>query len=174
MQIGKTPVCVREACLHQPVGWGRLVSSANWCATCDLSPPPQHLQRTASHFPFHVPHHILFAIFGLFVASQLLPPTCMVGSILPMAFSLASLCATLYRTYKIHLASPASFSTCPVLPCMPASGVFFPVNPMWNSFLCLVTCLFLHPNSPCPSDPDGEIPSASSVQLLSSSPEGIP
>ena len=36
----QVPVCVGEACFQQPVGWGCLVSSANRCATCDLSPPP--------------------------------------------------------------------------------------------------------------------------------------
>lgn len=62
--------------------------------------------------------------------------------------------------------------SCPILPCMIVSTMFFPLNPMWNS-LFLVTCLFLHSDSSCPSDSGGEIPWASSVQLLPSGPEGI-
>lgn len=61
----------------------------------------------------------------------------------------------------------------PILHCMIVSTMLFPLNPMWNSSSFLATCLFLHSNSSCPLAPLGEMPWASSVQLLPSSPEGI-
>lgn len=105
----QTPVCAKEACFQQPVGWGCWVSTTNWHASSNLSFPPQHLQCATSHCPFHTPHHILFAIFTSSAASWHLPPTCVLGSTLPMALSLASLCDILYLMYKIHLGSPPLF-----------------------------------------------------------------
>lgn len=112
----QTPVCVWEAHFQQPVGWGCLVSSITWCTTCDLF--LQHLEHAASCFPLHAPHHIyiLFAILNSSVASQLLPCTCILGSMPPVALSLASLCHILYLMYKINVASSPSFSPCPILP----------------------------------------------------------
>lgn len=111
--------------------WDGAVGSAtaSWHGSSELSLPPRHLQSATSHCPFHAPHPIPYAIFPSSAASWYLSPTCVFGSTLPMALSLASLCNILYLMYKIHLPSPPLFFSCPILPCMVVSTMLFPLNP---------------------------------------------
>jgi len=51
----RTPVCAREAFFQHPVGWGRLVGSTNWCATCDHSFRPSTCSVQPHIFPSTLP-----------------------------------------------------------------------------------------------------------------------
>lgn len=117
----QAPVCAREAHVQQPGGWaaGSLLQAALLPVTSLL----QFFQQAASDLPFHVPHCVHFAGSTSSVASQLLLPACILGTILYVAFTLASLCDILYPMYISH----PLFSMCPIMlylsPC-----IFFPLN----------------------------------------------
>lgn len=123
----QTPVCVREACFQQPVGWDRLVSSTNWCAT---SPFPPALAVCSLIFslprspPYPLCNFYLICCLSAF-ASYLYSWQHSFCGPLP-SFPLQPPISHVQDSPRIP---PFNF-LCPILPCMPASSMFFPLNPM--------------------------------------------
>lgn len=123
MQTGELLLLGREKrCFQQPVGWG-------WVSPA-IRVPPVASALAGCSLAFPLPCSPLYPLgyFCLICCFSALPPTCILGSSLPMALPLDSLCDLLHPMYKIHLAFPLLFTSRSVLPCLPVSTMVFLLN----------------------------------------------